>query len=100
MNAQTAAILFVIIVAIAVVASRFLPRQSSADLAITASVNLAVAREFPMGKVQVDVKTFDGVVMLAGYVREFEHKKRIEEIARSTPGVTNVDNRITVRSGD
>lgn len=45
----------------------------------------------------VDVKTFDGVVQLSGFVNSDEQKRRAEEIARQVPGVTEVQNSISLK---
>lgn len=107
MSAQTAFLLFlgVILLAVllAVLVARTRPTARGADAAITAAVNAAItaalAEEYPLSNVQVDVKTFDGVVILGGYTHEQDQLKRAVEIARATPGVKSVDNRISVRSG-
>jgi len=99
MNAQTAFLLFLALVLVAVILTRLRPHAQEGDLAITAAVNTAIAKEFPFSNIQVDVKTFDGVVVLGGFTREFEQSKRIVEIARGVPGVKTVDNRISIRAG-
>src|SRR5205814_9170098 len=45
----------------------------------------------------VDVKTFDGVVQLSGFVNADEQKRRAEEIARQVPGVMEVQNSISMK---
>jgi len=45
----------------------------------------------------VDVKTFDGVVQLSGFVNADEQKRRAEEIARQVPGVIEVQNSISMK---
>jgi hyperosmotically inducible periplasmic protein len=45
----------------------------------------------------VDVRTFAGVVQLSGFVNTEEQKRRAEEIAQQTPGVTQVVNNITLK---
>jgi hyperosmotically inducible periplasmic protein len=45
----------------------------------------------------VDVKTFDGVVQLSGFVNSDEQKRRAEEIAREVPGVVEVQNAISMK---
>lgn len=107
MSAQTAFFLFLAVIVLAVFAARARQGRSGsargADAALTAAVNAAItaalAQEFPLSNVQVDVKTFGGVVILGGYTHEQEQRKRAVEIARAIPGVTSVDNRISVRSG-
>lgn len=103
MSAQTAFLLFLAMVALAVLLARLRPPRRGADAEITAAVNAALAtalaREYPLANLQVDVKTFDGVVILGGFVREFAQARRAVEIAGGVPGVKSVDNRMSIRSG-
>jgi len=104
MSAQTAFFLFIASVLLLILVGRSRNRPQGADAAITAAVTKAIdaelARDSPFTNSQVDVKTFDGVVILGGFVREFALAKRAVEIAKATPGVKSVDNRISVRTGD
>ncbi len=45
----------------------------------------------------VDVKTFDGVVQLSGFVQSQEQKQKAGEIAQRTEGVAKVINNISVQ---
>src|SRR5690242_19069378 len=45
----------------------------------------------------VDVKTFNGVVQLSGFVNSEDQKRRAAEIAQQIPGVTQVVNNITLK---
>lgn len=99
MSAQTAFILFMAIVLVTILATRTRPAARQGDLAITAAVNAALAREFPFSNIQIDVKTFAGVVILGGFTHEYDQAQRAVEIARGTPGVKSVDNRMSIRSG-
>ena len=47
----------------------------------------------------VSVETFKGRVLLSGYVRSPEERQTAERIARSQPGVKEVNNRIALRGG-
>ncbi|MBU1041054.1 MAG: BON domain-containing protein [Proteobacteria bacterium] len=99
MNAQTAFILFLAVVAVAVVVTRLRPARKDSDLAITAAVNSAILGDFRFSSSQIDVKTFDGVVILGGFTREHELMQQAVELASAIPGVKSVDNRISIRSG-
>lgn len=99
MSAQTAFLLFLAVVALAFLATRGRPAAHGGDAAITAAVNAALGKEFPFSTTQIDVKTFDGVVILGGSTREYEQAQRAVEIARRVPGVKSVENRMSVRSG-
>ena len=100
MSAQTAFLIFLGVVAVAVLVTRTRPATSDSDRAIITSIDAALSREFPLANLQVDVKSFDGVVILGGYTREMAQTRRVVEIARETPGVKSVDNRISIRTGD
>ena len=94
--------IFVAVILAAVVLRRFLPvspgRNPRLAATVAAAIDSALAREFPLAVIRVDVKVFDGVAILGGDVREFAQARRAVEIARATPGVKSVDNRIAVRS--
>ena len=67
------------------------------DKTITAGVEHDLNRE-PVYKFNgVDVKTFDGVVQLSGFVDTQEQKDRAGDIARQTEGVTQVVNNISLK---
>ena len=46
----------------------------------------------------VDVKTFNGVVQLSGFVNTEEQKQRAGELAQQTAGVAQVINNITLKT--
>src|SRR5881628_586297 len=65
------------------------------DHRITSQVRSELNRE-PVYKFNdVDVKTFNGVVQLSGFVTSDEQKRRAAEIAQSIPGVMQVQNAIS-----
>jgi len=45
----------------------------------------------------IDVKAFNGVVQLSGFVSSEEQKRRAAEIAQQTPGVIQVENNISLK---
>jgi len=45
----------------------------------------------------VDVRTFNGVVQLSGFVNTEEQRRRAAELAQQVPGVTQVENNITLK---
>lgn len=98
MSAQMAFAVFLLVVLLAVLLSFTRPQRQGPDIEITAIVNERLTQEFSTSNVQIDVKTFDGVVILGGFVREFEQAKKAVEIARGVTGVKSVDNRMSVRS--
>jgi len=99
MDALTAFFLFLAVVVVAVVLTRLRPARKDSDLAITAAINSAILGDFRFNTSQIDVKTFDGVVILGGFTREHEQMTQVVALASAIPGVKSVDNRISVRSG-
>lgn len=67
------------------------------DKTITANVKDDLSRE-PVYKFDdIDVKTFNGVVQLSGFVNTEDQKRRAAEIAQHTPGVAQVVNSIALK---
>jgi hyperosmotically inducible protein len=67
------------------------------DKTITATVQHDLDRE-PVYKFNgVDVKTYDGVVQLSGFVDTNEQKDRAADIAQHAQGVTQVVNNISLK---
>ncbi|HWD92759.1 MAG TPA: BON domain-containing protein [Verrucomicrobiae bacterium] len=67
------------------------------DKTITATVKHDLNRE-PVYKFDgVDVKTYDGVVQLSGFVDTDQQKHRAEDVAKQAEGVTQVVNNITLK---
>lgn len=77
-----------------------LAAQTGRDLEISDAVTDALIRDNPLENTHVDVKTFDGVVVLGGSVDEFSKMQRIIEITKGIDGVKSVDNRIWIRDRD
>ncbi len=71
-------------------------KQTGGDAALTAKVKAALANEADLRTVKLDVDANSGVVTLKGQVDNDEAKKRIHEIAQGVPGVTWVQNQISV----
>ncbi|MBU1041053.1 MAG: BON domain-containing protein [Proteobacteria bacterium] len=70
--------------------------QTGKDLEISAAVTEALIRENPIENTHIDVKTFDGVVILGGFVDEYYKMQRIIEIAKGMAGVKSVENRMRI----
>ena len=67
------------------------------DKTITATVQHDLNRE-PVYKFDgIDVKTYNGVVQLSGFVDTNEQKQRAGDIARQSEGVTQVVNNISLK---
>jgi osmotically-inducible protein OsmY len=68
------------------------------DHRITAQIKSDLNHE-PVYKFNdVDVKTFNGVVQLSGFVNTEDQKRRAAEIAQSAPGVAQVQNAISLKT--
>lgn len=67
------------------------------DKTITSAVEHDLNREPVYKFTDVDVKTFDGVVQLSGFVDTQEQKDRAGDIAKREYGVTQVVNNITLK---
>lgn len=99
MDALTAFLLLLAGAVLAFFATRLRLKRSDGDVAITAAINSAILGDLQFSTCQIDVKTFDGVVILGGFTHDFGQRKRAEELASEVPGVKSVDNRISIRSG-
>lgn len=67
------------------------------DKTITENVKRDLNTEPVYKFTDVDVRTFDGVVQLSGFVNTDAQKHRAGEIAQQVPGVTQVDNNIALK---
>lgn len=66
------------------------------DSAINAHVEIALVRDPQIAAPEIDVQTYQGTVTLVGTVDSAAMKRAAERIARSTPGVRAVINRLKV----
>ena len=71
-------------------------KRTAADAALTAKVKTALANDAGLRTLKLDVDTNGGVVTLKGRVDSDDAKLRIQEIAQAVPGVTWVQNQISV----
>lgn len=67
------------------------------DKRITANVERGLANEPVYKFSDVDVRTYQGVVQLSGFVRSEDQKQRAGQIAENTPGVSRVVNSIVMK---
>ena len=67
------------------------------DHEMTAQVKRALRRDPEYKVPEVQVSTFKGVVQLSGFANTRELKGRAGEVAKSVPGVREVENNITVK---
>jgi osmotically-inducible protein OsmY len=78
--------------------SRSIERAKSggSDADLTAKVKNALATDAQLKAAQIDVDANSGVVILKGQVESDTEKKRLQELAQAVPGVTWVQNRVSV----
>lgn len=85
-----------------VVGCRTTPRHESAgeavdDSVITTRVKAAIFDELALKTFQINVKTYQGVVQLSGFVDSADNARRAGEIARNVRGVREVRNDLIVK---
>lgn len=68
--------------------------KALADTAITASVKSRLGSDARVSDSDISVETNNGIVTLGGTAKQREAREAAEELARSTPDVKGVDNRI------
>jgi hyperosmotically inducible protein len=71
-------------------------KTSASDAALTAKVKTALANDAGLKTLKLDVDANSGVVSLKGRVANDETKQRIQEVTQSVPGVTWVQNQVSV----
>src|SRR6267142_3140543 len=71
-------------------------KRTAGDAALTAKVKAALANEAGLKTLKIDVDANSGVVTLKGQVDSDEAKTRIQEVAQAVPGVTWVQNQVSV----
>lgn len=68
------------------------------DASITAKVKTALVQDAVVSAFDVGVDTYKGTVQLNGFVDTAEQRSRAGEVARGVAGVTDVQNRLAVKS--
>lgn len=71
-------------------------QEARADNLITAAVTSALVRDPAVPAIDIDVRTFNGVVTLSGRVPTALSAQRAVEIAAAVADVKRVDNRLRV----
>ena len=66
------------------------------DSAITSKVKTEMLANSKVSGTSIGVETHKGEVMLSGFAKSAEEKAEAERVAWSAPGVTSVENRITI----
>jgi osmotically-inducible protein OsmY len=67
------------------------------DSVITTKVKAAILEEGSLKTLQINVKTFKGVVQLSGFVDSFEHVAKAGEVAGRVQGVQEVKNDLVAK---
>ena len=67
------------------------------DTVITSKVKTAIFNESSLKTMQINVKTFKGVVQLSGFVDSAQSVKKAGEVARSVEHVIEVKNDLIVK---
>lgn len=68
------------------------------DSVITAKVKTALLKDLRLKGLDVSVETYQGMVLLSGFVNDGEQARRAAEIAASITGVVAVRNSLVVKS--
>lgn len=67
------------------------------DSAITTKIKAGLFEDAKMKSLQIEVKTFKGVVQLSGFVDSAESAKMAGEIARRVQGIKELKNDLVVK---
>lgn len=82
--------------------SKTATRQSTGELvddtAITGKVKAELVKDPLVKAMDIKVNTFRGTVQLSGFANSAEEKQRAEELARTIPGVSKVENKIELKA--
>ncbi|MBE1492683.1 BON domain-containing protein [Plantactinospora soyae] len=73
------------------------PREEPASDEISERIRSALLRSVETDAARIDIRIEGDSVILAGTVRSWLEREEAERVAWSAPGVTSVDNHITVR---
>ena len=67
------------------------------DSVITTRVKTAIFKEDTLKSMQINVKTYKGVVQLSGFVNSAQNVAKAGEVARSVENVVSVENDLIVK---
>jgi osmotically-inducible protein OsmY len=67
------------------------------DSVVTTKVKAAIFDDMALKGLQINVKTYQGVVQLSGFVDTAEHAQKAGELARGVKGVSQVKNDLIVK---
>jgi len=91
---------FITILAALIISLTGCERRTATDAAINTTVKNKLAADPTTSGARINVDTSNGVVTLSGTVPTTAEKSEAERIARTTQGVTQVSNNITVEQGE
>lgn len=74
-------------------------KQTADDVAITAQVSAALAKDPDLSAIKINVDTNGGAVVLNGPAPSEAARMRASEIAKGVTGVVSVDNRLMLKAG-
>ena len=92
-----AALAMVAIAACSLPAGRESAGEIIDDSVITTKVKSGLFNEGGFNSLEVSVETYEGNVLLSGFVNSQEDALKAEQIAASVEGVTDVDNELRVK---
>jgi osmotically-inducible protein OsmY len=67
------------------------------DSVVTSKVKAAIVNDMALKGFQINVKTYQGVVQLSGFVDSAEKANKAADLARGVSGVTDVKNDLIVK---
>jgi len=67
------------------------------DSVVTSKVKTAIVNDMALKGFQINVKTYQGVVQLSGFVDSAQNANKAAELARGVNGVTDVKNDLIVK---
>ena len=67
------------------------------DSVVTGKVKAAIVNDMVLKGFQINVKTYQGVVQLSGFVDSAQNVNKATDLARSVNGVTDVKNDLIVK---
>lgn len=67
------------------------------DSVVTTKVKSAIVNDLALKGFQINVKTYQGVVQLSGFVDSAQNADKAAELARGVTGVTDVKNDLIVK---
>ena len=67
------------------------------DSVITTRVKAAIFEEPALKTMQINIKTFKGVVQISGFVDSVQNSLKAGEVVASVPGITEVKNDLVIK---